>query len=540
MNTIYWVIKKCNCMKSICLTIFFKLLQVVVSIAFAISMMNTIDIALANNSLFKQQAMWLVLLVILSISLKAISYYVENRNEVMIEAKLKDLLFASIITQDYRSISKYHSGELMNRYANDVVSIANGISKQIPNMIAMIVRILAVFVVIFVIEPFLAIILILGGICLVIAAFVLKRILKRYQEAAMKEDDKVKGYVQECLESLLVIHSFNKEEAIINIQQAKMDKLVKIMMKKINVVNLFDSGLNLAIQAAYVIGFLYSVYSVMNHQMSVGGISAMIQLIGQIQSPFVSLGLSIPQLVVYSYSVKRIKDLIVEQKIEPKIQVNYEDIESIIFEDVCFAYDQKLVIDHFNLEVKKDNMVALVGYSGVGKSTLMKLLLNLYTLNSGRIYLKTKHGEYDVKDVAQGLFAYVPQDYGLMSGKIKEVVAFGIPSDKIDEARVKWACHMACIDDFIEGLDDQYDTLLKEKGSGISGGQMQRIAIARALYSDCKILILDEASASLNNELEQKLLMNLKSLNDYTMFVVSHRESILALANQVVTQKEVI
>ncbi len=540
MNTIFWVIKKSNCMKSIVFTIFFKLVQVVISVAFALCMMNTIDIALANHDKFVIQAIVLILLVLTNMIIKALCYYIENKNEVMIEARLKDTLFSSIVNEDYRTISKYHSGELMNRYANDIMKVANGISKQIPNMIAMIVRIIAVFLVIFAIEPFLAVILVIGGSCLVVVAFFLKSILKRYQEAAMKEDDEVKNYVQECLESLLVIHSFNCEEAIIDIQQDKMDHLVKITMKKINIVNIFDTGLNLAIQAAYVIGFLYSVYSVMNNNMTIGGISAMVQLIGQIQSPFVSLGLSIPQLVVYSYSVTRIKELISDKKINAGIKVKYEDIESIIFEDVCFAYDQKLVIDHFNLEVKKGNMVALVGYSGVGKSTLMKLLLNIYPLNSGRIYLKTKHGNYDIKDVAEGLFAYVPQDYGLMSGTIREVVAFGVKSDDIDDERVKWACEMACIDDFIEKLADKYDTLLKEKGSGISGGQMQRLAIARALYSNCKILILDEASASLNNELEQKLLTNLNGLNDYTMFVVSHRESILALANQVVTQKEVI
>jgi ATP-binding cassette subfamily B protein len=188
--------------------------------------------------------------------------------------------------------------------------------------------------------------------------------------------------------------------------------------------------------------------------------------------------------------------------------------------------------------VKKGEFAALIGSSGIGKSTIMKLLLSVYEPDEGSICVNSKNGNVALKDLPAGMFAYVPQGNYLMSGPIWQVVGFAEMSDEIDRDKVKEACKIACAHEFIETLPEGYDTVLGERGAGLSEGQMQRLAVARAVYSGCPILLLDEATSALDADTERKMIQSLKEMSNCTVFLVTHRKEVWELCDRVLERKE--
>jgi len=176
--------------------------------------------------------------------------------------------------------------------------------------------------------------------------------------------------------------------------------------------------------------------------------------------------------------------------------------------------------------------VAFTGPSGCVKSTVLKLLMCLYPLDAGMRYLISNGGKQELTSAWRGLFAYVPQGNQLMSGTIREIVAFGDPEKMLQEEKLIQALKIACADKFVAGLELGMDTLLGERGTGISEGQMQRIAVARAVFSDNPILLLDEATSSLDETTEKELLKNLKAMTDKTVIIVTHRMAVLSICDK--------
>lgn len=217
----------------------------------------------------------------------------------------------------------------------------------------------------------------------------------------------------------------------------------------------------------------------------------------------------------------------------------YARMEVLRFDDVTFGYGRDLVLEGFSLVVPKGSFVAVTGPSGQGKSTLVKLLLGAYPPDAGEVRLEVRGGSLSAADAPAGLFAYVPQGNHLMSGAIREVVGFAERGDAIDDEAVRAACRVACADEFVSGLPDGYGTVLGERGAGLSEGQMQRLAVARAVYSGAPVLLLDEATSAIDAATERRMLENLRALPGRTAIVVTHRAETLALCDDVVEMGEV-
>ena len=217
----------------------------------------------------------------------------------------------------------------------------------------------------------------------------------------------------------------------------------------------------------------------------------------------------------------------------------YEKMKSISFENVFFAYSEdRPVLQNESFAVHKGEFAALIGSSGIGKSTIMKLLLSVYQPQAGNIQVETEDGSLALSQLPPGMFAYVPQGNYLMSGPIWEVVGFAERADTIDRNRVEEACKAACAHEFISELPNGYDTVLGERGDGLSEGQMQRLAVARAVYSGCPILLLDEATSALDADTERRMITSLKQMSDYTVFLVTHRKEVWELCDRVLERKE--
>ena len=182
----------------------------------------------------------------------------------------------------------------------------------------------------------------------------------------------------------------------------------------------------------------------------------------------------------------------------------------------------------------KGNCIALTGPSGCGKSTILKLLMGIYPLDSGACFLRSADGDRPLDAGWRGLFSYVPQGNHLLSGTIRQIVAFSDAPSPNDEARILRALHIACADDFTAALEQGLDTPIGERGAGLSEGQLQRIAIARAIFADRPVLLLDEATSALDEATEARLLSNLRQMTDKTVLIVTHRPAALSIADRTV------
>ncbi|MDE5557338.1 MAG: ATP-binding cassette domain-containing protein [Ruminococcus sp.] len=178
-----------------------------------------------------------------------------------------------------------------------------------------------------------------------------------------------------------------------------------------------------------------------------------------------------------------------------------------------------------------------MGQSGIGKSTLLKLLISIYDIDKGKInFITNDNKKIAVTGSERSMFAYVPQGNFLMSGTIAEAVSF-MSDMPLDMEKVKKSCEIACANEFIEHLDNGYNTLLGENGAGLSEGQIQRIAVARAVYSDAPVLLLDESTSALDELTEQRLLNNLRKMTDKTVIIITHRKAVLNICDKIIEFK---
>lgn len=548
MNSVKWISKAIENRKWMVLVLsLIQSLMALDGVVFALLMRAAIDSAVAGKAFgFQRAALGLVILIMIQIGLRALNNFLAEDTKASVENCLRRKSFRGILQKDYRRITGYHTGELMNRLTSDTLVVANGVVTLLPSLISMIIRILGVLVVMYTIESWFTLIFFIGGCLMAICSLLPRGWLKSLHKQVQESDGNVRCLLQECLESLLVIHTFGCEEKMEKNSIQKMKEHRRIRRKKANVSNIFSVGLNFVVQCGYLLGFIWCGFGILHGRISYGTLTAVIQLIGQIQAPFAGIGNIFPQFSSMLASAERLMDLTVGENADRKKsdmtrEAVYAQMEKICFEQVSFRYDaDRPVLKDDTFFVRKGEFAALIGTSGIGKSTIMKLLLSVYEPDGGQIYLQCSDKKMPVSELPAGMFAYVPQGNHLMSGTISEVVGFAEHSEKISMEKVVYSCQTACAHDFIMELPMRYDTLLGEKGAGLSEGQMQRLAVARAIYSGCPILLLDEATSALDASTERRLISSLKNLSDRTVFLVTHRKEVWELCDRVLKREELV
>mgnify|MGYP002335347632 FL=1 len=270
--------------------------------------------------------------------------------------------------------------------------------------------------------------------------------------------------------------------------------------------------------------------------MTYGTLTTVLQLISQIQTPFVSITKMFPQYYAVLASAERImeiENITNEESTYEKIDVKqtYDKLKSIRFNNIKFNYGRETVIEHGDAMLNKGDFVAIRGISGIGKSTLMKMLLGVFKPQQGTIDICLENGKtIQASPDTRCMFSYVPQGNYLFSGTIRENILMINPNASDEE--VSQALKLSEIEDFIENLPDGLDTVIGEKGLGISEGQAQRLAIARALISNAPIILLDEATSALDKNTEEKVLDNIKKLNKKTCIIITHKAAALEVCNR--------
>lgn len=550
-SSIKWLCKVAGKQKlSIILLVTIHMLLGISSVLFAFILRSIIDNATSQNqSGFFSFFAFLIALVLMQIILRAFVRWLEEKSRSSIENALKSRIFSSILTKDYASVTAVHSGEWLNRLTSDTVVCANGVVEILPNVVEMLVKMFGALLMILTLESRFAIILFPGGIALIFLTYVFRKVLKRLHKNVQESDGKLRIFLQERLENLMIVRSFSAETQTENDAEEKMNFHKSARMKKNRFSNLCNMGFSGAMNGMYLLGLGYGGFGILNDTVSYGTLTAILQLISQIQSPFANITGYLPKFYAMTASADRLIEIenfaddcpngAVENT---EIHKFYdEDFTGITFENAGFTYqksDNVLIIQNLNFEIKKGEFIALTGHSGCGKSTLLKLLMCLYKLDSGKISLLKNNEKEILTSKYRRLFAYVPQGNQLMSGTIREVISFGDRLKMQNESAIKRALKISCADEFVQEQDIGIDTVLGERGAGLSEGQMQRIAVARAILSDNPILLLDESTSALDEQTEKKLLENLRRMTDKTVLIVTHRPAALEICDKIVTMTE--
>ncbi|MBT1166440.1 ABC transporter ATP-binding protein [Bifidobacterium simiarum] len=543
-----WLLGVCG--KAVWLVLLLCVLQAgmaSIGVSYALLMRDAIDAAVAHDSArfwFMGVLFGSVLLV--QILLRAAYVYVGELSRSTIDNRLRSTVFGGILRSDAAHASRYHSGELMNRLTSDITVVSEAVTTLAPVAVSMAIRIVGVIAVMFLLSPALTGVFVAAGLMMTIFSVLLRGWLKRLHKRVQEAEGRVRSFMQECLESLLVIQSFGVGAKMLGWAGRRMADHQRARLRRAAASDIASTGLNLAMQGGYLIGFLWCGYGLLHGTISYGTLMAVIQLIAQIQSPFAALGGMFPQHAAMLASVERLIDVMPKRDGElstngpatASMALSPDDLMALRFNHVDFTYGRNQVLRGFSVEIPRGQFVAITGRSGIGKSTVMKLLLGAYAPQSGTIRFEMTSGRWIPPTQApRGLFAYVPQGNGLMSGTIREVVAFADPHadpNHIDDKRVRWACEVADAAGFIEALPGRYDTMLGERGAGLSEGQMQRLSIARALYSRAPVLLLDESTSALDVATERAVLERIRALHDKTVLIVTHRAEVLEYCDRTI------
>lgn len=498
----------------------------VFSVFFALGSRNIIDAAVSGQRDAFNKACAIQLVLIASILLCLFIFrYLRERLSSEIDRDLKRVFLNSVITSEYSQTSTFHSGELINRVSNDIRILIDGIFATLPGLFSMVTKIIFAFFALWKIQKQFALFVLVSGVLVVLLTAAMRYSLKTLHKRVSKADGAVTSFLQEIFEKLIVVQAMGAENEIEKRADGLLKERFDLQMKRKNFSLVANISINSLSHIASFAALVWCSAGILNGSTTFGELTAVIQLMSQIQNPVANITGVIPQYVAMVAAWERLNEIFTlpgkqeTGNLDP--MTAYGKAESICCRNLSFTYDRDVVFDKAHFEAAKGSFVVIKGSSGIGKSTLLKLMLGIYKPEEGEFCLKAGGGETAVDSLHKGIFCYVPQGNLLLSGTIRDNLLLSCP--QADEKMLEKAIYVSCMDEYLPGLPDGLDTVLTENSGGLSEGQAQRIAIARAVLSGAPVLLMDEITSALDAETERKVLQRIKGLENVTCFIVTHR-----------------
>lgn len=503
-----------------CLTVLQSLLQVVV----AVLMRYVIDAALENNGrLLVWGGALIASLITLVACHSALSWYTGSASDRFVARLRRELLTSAAYSRDAK-LQSYHSGELLSRGMEDVKTVCDGAMSALPSLIGQLTSLVAAFAAVLLMYPPIAVVLLAAAAVIGGMVAWLRPFMKRRHREVRQTEERVTAGMQEDLQQLELIQSLQIQGQTLKRFDVRLKNNLAAQFKR----RLWSVGSNFVITAVSNLGtgalLLWGAVQVATGALSYGSLTSLLQLLSQFRSPVVGLSGLWSRLTAVEVAGERLQELLI-----PEAPIQGEaapaSIEAIVFEDVTFGYpgDESPVLQQFNARFPLNNWACLTGLSGKGKTTLFKLILGLYSPQKGRVYLETDRGQIPCSEATRNLFAYVPQDYALFSGTVLENLLLVAP--QADSGQIHRALEIAGAE-FIGDMAAAEQTQVRENNTGLSRGQLQRLAIARAVLMDRPVFLLDECTSALDAQTEDTVLKNLRALNKHAI-LVTHRPDAL-------------
>lgn len=432
-------------------------------------------------------------------------------------------------------------GEVLSRVTNDIDTLGQSLNQSATQMIQSVTTLIGVLIMMLTISPLMTLVtLVILPISMVLISFVMKH-SQKYFRGQQEYLGNVNGQVEEIYSGHNIIKAFNKEEDVIQEFDATNDKLYDSAWR-----SQFFSGMMMPIMQfignlGYVAVAILGGFLTIKKTIEVGDIQSFIQYVRSFTQPIQQIAQVANMLQMTAAASERVFEFLEEEEEDQTVEhpVSVENLEgNVSFDHVHFGYNaDKIIVNDFSAEVKEGQKIAIVGPTGAGKTTMIKLLMRFYDVNSGAI----KIDGHDVRDFNRSelreMFGMVLQDTWLFNGSIRDNIKYG-KLDATDEEVIQ-AAKAAHVHQFVKTLPGGYDMELNEEANNVSQGQKQLLTIARAILADPKILILDEATSSVDTRTEvliQKAMDNL--MKGRTSFVIAHRLSTIRDADMILVMKD--
>ena len=533
------------------------IIRTLLSLTFVWVCKELVDIATGESQEpLGQWTAFMIACIVLQICCRIASSYCEQYGRINIQNNLRARLFYSLISSRWSGRERFGTGDAVNRLEEDIRVVSELVSSHIPAVVVTFAQLAAASTFLLFISPNLLWALVGLMIAGIIASRLSFRKLRSLSTAIRTKDGEIQQHIQEHLQNRVVALTIIGIERVMATLNTLHNALRTNTIKRLNFHSLNSALLSVSFMGGYAAAFLWGVYGIKSGAVTFGMMTAFLQLVSQIQMPLSELARKIPAFIHALSSIERLAEL---ENLDPEENAPLCRLEApagILFKDVTFSYPDShsgVLFNSFSHNFLPGTMTVVAGATGIGKSTLVRLMLGLLKPQSGSILiygsssnLQSASNLHDVASLHNAAsqqsaanshcaskatrcnFKYVPQGNTLLSGTILDNLLMADP--KADRERIDAALHIAAAD-FVHSLPEGLQTICGESGSGLSEGQCQRIAIARALLQSGSVLLMDESTSSLDPATESLVLQNLRTLSNHTIIFISHREAVMKSAD---------
>lgn len=502
------------------LILFFVLELIVIacSLYFVIWSKHAIDYAINGDKSSVDKALILtVLFVVLGLIVKAWGSWVNEKTRAKMLIGLQNKLIKIQMLSRWKVIKNWHTGDMQIRINNDANEIVQMIGNSFITFLITVIKLIASFALLWSMDPMLALLILAISPLFIFTKIYFKK-LRAINRSLKTAESNLGKVVQENLRFRMALRALGLQNFRWKKVEESQSDIYDLKLKLLNFSTISQSSLKFLINVGFLLTFIWGVYKLRTDEITFGMMSAFLQLVGRIQGPLLLLMSFVPVFIKFRTSVERIEEVFNTEVEDDYIPEFINQPEELIIKNLSFKYEDNIVIDDFNLRVKVGEPTAIIGSSGKGKTTLIRLLLSLIQPNKGEIYVKTETNTVSINHNHRINIAYVPQGDKLFSGTIKENIL--TDTENVSPEKLYEVLYLSC-SEFVYELPEGLNTVIGESGYGLSEGQAQRIALARALMKDNSIWLFDEVTSALDQKTSESLIERLlyASRNKIVIFV---------------------
>ena len=515
-----------------CLNASIGLISVVISLSQVWAVQRAIDVASGQRQGSIYMAVGVMgLLILADFALSISSIWIRNILGIKAQNRMQQRMLDRILRSEWTGKERRHSGDVINRLETDVNRVVNFLTETIPSTLSVIAMFVGAFFYLFSMDHVLALITIaIIPLFLALSKLYMGQ-MRKLTRQVRDSDSKVQSVLQETIQNRMLIKTLERDDAMVDKLEDTQSELRQNVVKRTAFSVFSNLVVNFGFALGYLVAFLWAALRLSSHTLTFGGMTAFLQLVHKIQSPARSLTRLAPAFVSVFTAAERLMELEENPLEEQGDPIEFDAPAGIRFDNVSYAYSEAdgNVINQLSFDFKPGSCTAVLGETGAGKTTLVRMILSLIHPQQGQVTIYNDRDERELSPRMRCNFVYVPQGNTLMSGTIRDNLRLGKLNATAQE--METALRMACAD-FVFDLPEGLDTVTSEAGGGLSEGQAQRIAIARALLRNRSIMLFDEATSALDPQTEQQLLKNILADRRKTVIFITHRLAVVDYCDQ--------